>query len=140
MRWRFLYWLPAVAVATTIFALSSVSDFGALEHPFLAESDKTIHAIAYGILAVSILWGILGGFDRVPFFRTLVLAAAMASIYGITDEFHQYFVPGRAAVWQDWAADTVGAVIGVGAVWLYTRMRFYGKDLHADREADESTL
>jgi VanZ family protein len=42
------------------------------------------------------------------------LIAAIASVYGITDEFHQSFVPGRDANIWDWLADTIGACIGAG--------------------------
>ena len=43
---------------------------------------------------------------------TLVLAVVIASIYGITDEWHQYFVPDRSCDPADWAVDTVAALCG----------------------------
>lgn len=42
----------------------------------------------------------------------VVLAIACASLYGITDELHQYFVPGRACDPADWLVDTCGAALG----------------------------
>lgn len=43
----------------------------------------------------------------------LVLAAiALASLYGVTDEFHQSFVPGRMCDPADWLTDTLGATLG----------------------------
>ena len=39
-------------------------------------------------------------------------AAFAASVYGITDEFHQTFVPGRNADLFDWFMDIIGAVVG----------------------------
>ena len=44
--------------------------------------------------------------------QAAVLAIVTASVYGLTDEVHQAFVPLREASWQDWLADTMGAVIG----------------------------
>jgi VanZ family protein len=41
-----------------------------------------------------------------------VLAIVTASVFGLTDELHQLFVPFRESSWQDWLADTIGAVIG----------------------------
>ena len=35
-----------------------------------------------------------------------------ASVYGMTDEAHQAFIPFRESGWQDWLADTIGAAIG----------------------------
>ena len=43
------------------------------------------------------------------------LAAALAAVYGVSDELHQSFVPGRTADGADVVADAVGAVLGAGA-------------------------
>jgi VanZ family protein len=40
------------------------------------------------------------------------------SFYAATDEWHQYFIPGRAAMWQDWLIDTAGVLLGIGASFL----------------------
>lgn len=44
--------------------------------------------------------------------RALLLAVVAASAYGVTDEFHQLFVPGRACDPVDWLVDTAGATLG----------------------------
>lgn len=49
---------------------------------------------------------------RLPLRGACVLAVVVASAYGVTDEFHQWFVPGRASDPADWAVDTVAAAIG----------------------------
>lgn len=50
--------------------------------------------------------------------RTAALGAiAIASAYGITDEIHQIFVPGRSCDPVDWLVDTVAAVVAC-AIWL----------------------
>lgn len=45
-----------------------------------------------------------------------LLALAIASGYGATDEFHQSFVPGRTVDVLDWATDTCGAALGATLV------------------------
>ena len=40
------------------------------------------------------------------------LACALSSIYGVTDEFHQIFTPGRSCDPADWAVDTIAAALG----------------------------
>ena len=42
----------------------------------------------------------------------VALAVACASLYGVTDELHQYFVPGRACDPADWLVDTCAAALG----------------------------
>ena len=43
----------------------------------------------------------------------MLLSAASASLYGISDEIHQSFVPFRDAEVSDVIADTIGAFSGV---------------------------
>ena len=40
-------------------------------------------------------------------------------LYGVSDEVHQMFVPGRTAALDDVVADTIGAVVGTGACWAW---------------------
>ena len=108
------YWGPVCGYAGLIFYLSAQS------HPednlpsflFKEVSDKVLHAVEYGILAVlcyrAFRWAAGSAIAR----QAVVLAILAASVYGITDEVHQAFVPLRESSWQDWLADTIGAAIG----------------------------
>ena len=42
-----------------------------------------------------------------------ILAVSVSTLYGISDEVHQYFVPGRTASLADIVADGIGSLIGV---------------------------
>ncbi len=44
--------------------------------------------------------------------KACVLAIVCASVYGVSDEIHQIFVPGRMCDPVDWLVDTVGASLG----------------------------
>lgn len=46
-----------------------------------------------------------------------------ASLYGISDEIHQIFVPGRTADPVDWLVDTCGAALGAFAAYAILRYR-----------------
>ena len=54
------------------------------------------------------------------------MAIGVASLYGITDEWHQYYVPGRFSDVMDWIADTLGAAL---ATFLYAKWDLYRKIL-----------
>jgi len=93
-----------------------------LDTPMLfSGQDKLFHALAYGILGFLLLG------SRAPSthgFNTLQIRSSIliASLYGISDEFHQYFIPGRNADVWDWVADTLGALIAVSLLaWLSRR-------------------
>ena len=64
--------------------------------------------------------GLAGGAR--PTRRQLLAAVALAGLYAITDEFHQWFVAERGAAATDVLIDTAGAGLGVG-VWEYGRGR-----------------
>ena len=104
-----------------------LSDQPSLPAPELfPHQDKFIHATAYAILAALLLLCMplrTPGFTR----RQALTATLLASLYGLSDEFHQSFVPGRDADAFDWLADTSGALIStLLLVWL-TR-RIFAKD------------
>ncbi|MEE9493404.1 MAG: VanZ family protein [Gammaproteobacteria bacterium] len=108
---RILSLLAAIIWIALEFYLSSQSTLPSL-HLFVFE-DKVIHAIYYGVLAVFFL----GSFHfTAPDFgkKERVSAVLLASMYGVFDEIHQLYVPGRYADIWDWVADTSGAILAVG--------------------------
>ncbi len=74
--------------------------------------DKIVHAVFYGIFAFFIFGGS----------RRYSLSLVIASLYGVTDEFHQSFVEGRDSDVWDWVADTVGAGLALMSIWIVTRI------------------
>jgi VanZ family protein len=48
-----------------------------------------------------------------------MIGLAIASAYGVTDEWHQSFVAGRSADVLDWYSDSIGAALGLGACWAW---------------------
>jgi VanZ family protein len=110
----FWYWVPVALYAGAIFYLSAQSHPDEQLPSFLLEdiSDKVLHAVEYAVLGGlcyrALRWGASGQVAS----HALLLAIVMASLYGVTDEAHQFFVPFRESSWQDWLADTIGATIG----------------------------
>ena len=107
------YWGPVVGYAGLIFYLSAESQPEKVLPSFLDFfNDKVLHAVEYaglgGLCYRAFRWGVSGQMAS----HALVFAIVTASLYGVTDEVHQLFVPFRESSWQDWLADTAGAVIG----------------------------
>lgn len=74
------------------------------------------HFIGYAALGVLLAFALISRFDR-P--RALALAVLLGSTYGVTDEFHQSFVPGRTPDIADWGVDTLGVLVGA---WVLLRI------------------
>jgi VanZ family protein len=55
--------------------------------------------------------------------RAASIALIAASLYGITDEFHQHFVYMRTPDVTDWGVDTIGAACGILAAFLVSALR-----------------
>lgn len=51
----------------------------------------------------------------------LAVAVVLASLYAVTDEFHQSFVPGRMCDPADWLTDTLGAMLGAAVAAIALR-------------------
>ncbi len=107
------YWGPVCAYAGIIFYLSSLSH--PEEHlPIVSRfSDKVLHAIEYAVFGALCFWALQGTLNISWRRWAMPMAIALASFYGMTDEFHQSFVPFRYSHVLDWVADTVGAGLGV---------------------------
>jgi VanZ family protein len=86
-----------------VFWLSSLSHVPGAQHFW----DKLLHAIGYAVLGVLALRAFHGGFERLRWEATLY-AALTVVLWGISDEIHQSFVPGRDASPWDVVADAVG--------------------------------
>jgi hypothetical protein len=77
--------------------------------------DWTTHGTAYAILCALVCRALAGGLRQSTPARLAVLAVAISVLYGVTDEFHQSFVPGRQADSWDLVKDFGGAAVAAAA-------------------------
>jgi VanZ family protein len=108
------YWFPVIAYVTLIFYLSSLSHPEERLPNFLFEQlgDKLLHGIEYAVLALLCYRAFRWAAGPQAGEYAVMLAIVATSLYGLTDELHQAYVPLRESSLADWIADTTGAVIG----------------------------
>jgi VanZ family protein len=116
-------WGPVGLMLAVIFGASSIPNLTTLPGNI---SDKSGHSIGYALLGILILRALAGGRLREVTWRRGIAAIVLATLYGVTDEFHQLFVPGRSADRYDVLADCVGATIGAVLGWLAGAARRWG--------------
>lgn len=114
---RTLYWLPAVAWMGVIFYFSGLTDPTPMiePSPFKEYLGRALHAGEYAVLTFWYVFGWTEGrlFQSNLPTNILLYSAVMAVAYGLTDEMHQIFVPGRSFQILDLFLDAGGAVLGV---------------------------
>ena len=111
---KLVRWLPATAWAAVIFGLSAQPG-NRLPGGFSTLAHFVAYAVLGALIAVAVTtdWG----------WQQVLLATLLASLYGVTDEWHQSFVPLRTPDPLDWLVDTIGALVGATLITLAVRRR-----------------
>ena len=117
-----LRWVPMFLVMGTIFYLSHQPG-DSLHLPDITDLDKLLHGMAYGVLAASVLFALSPARYRHQPVRAGAGVVLFCLLYGISDEFHQSFIPGRCPSAADLVADTLGAALVVTVVLTAVRCR-----------------
>ena len=82
--------------------------------PTLATSDKLKHFVAYMILTLLLRLAFHFHTTMKQRFRTeLPVVIGIIVFYGLFDEIHQYFIPGRYFELLDLAANYIGLLVGI---------------------------
>jgi len=111
--------LPLIVWCALIFWLSSINRIPTIK--FFLPPDKVAHTSFYFVLC----WFSRRAFrfqNASDWLRkySLLIAFLFATLYGVSDEIHQRFVPGRTFDYFDMLADATGAGIFVLALTVTT--------------------
>jgi VanZ family protein len=118
-----LVYLPLAVFWLVIFIATSLP---ANRLPNIVLSDKINHFIAYFALSILVyLTLIYQRKSRFLFDNAVVATISLCLLYGVIDELHQMFIPGRFAETLDWFADSLGSISGVVLLkFLIARFRY----------------
>ena len=112
-------WGPVVAwMGALFFASAQTFPGGGPSIP-----DWLTHGTAYAVLGGLACRALAGGLGRPLSLGLALLAVALSTGYGVTDELHQRFVPNRHADPWDVVKDFGGAVAGSAASLALGRRR-----------------
>ena len=111
-----LKWAAVVVYMVSIWGLSSMR----LPEIPLAETitfaDKIVHFAVFGVLAF-LVYLLASEYLLRPRWRWLT-AVVVTALWGVIDEIHQAFVPGRFADVVDAAADLTGALLIASIIYF----------------------
>ncbi len=106
-----------------IFGLSSLPGSQIPQVP-IPHIDKAAHFFEYSILGALLIRAFVHSRPPASVAKLFVLALTVALLFGISDEWHQTFVPGRSSEWGEVLLDTIFAAAGIVLFW--TRWRKAG--------------
>ena len=117
------YQLPAVVWAGIIFYVSSLPS-SVLPKIKVAAVDKVVHVGIFFVFGLLLYRGLhpmqrSTGFE----WRRALIALMAVALYGIVDELHQGFVPGRTVDVWDVCADAVGGILAIVFLKYVARRR-----------------
>lgn len=116
----FLFWIPSIVWMIVIFILSSMTGSD-LQNTFPFFSDFNWgHFVAYFILAIAYYFAL---HRKVKHPKVLYIIIVLSILYGITDEFHQYFTPSRVPDINDLLADGIGAAVAAILLNIWYKKR-----------------
>ena len=105
------FWLPVYLYAGLIFIYSSLAHPPPLA-PKILYGDKLLHFVEYAILGYLIARAAKNSSSLKLRTHFRIFAVGIAFLYGVSNEFHQYFIPERDGEILDVLADGLGAFFG----------------------------
>jgi VanZ family protein len=103
-------WLPVLACMGIIFQASSIP--GKDIPPLFPLQDVIFHFFIYGLLGYFFIRALKNTRADMNPAKAIFIAVVFCFIYGISDEFHQIFVPNRGPSAFDLLIDAAGGFIG----------------------------
>jgi len=121
MKKFFYYWLPVYVYAGLIFYFSSLPT---IPEPITRIIPQTLilHVIEYFIFGILLFRALVNSENTALKNNAILLSIIISIFYGITDEIHQHFVPGRIFGFLDVIADSIGSSLGI-----IINLKFYNK-------------
>jgi VanZ family protein len=119
-----------------IFIISSRPAPEIVQHEYVRFQDKWLHIVAYLVLSCLFLRALV--WEGMSWsLKAFFLAFLLSTLYGASDEWHQYYVPERESDWVDWTADALGAGL---VVFLWMPLKWmYQRELNWLREIQGQT-
>lgn len=82
---------------------------------------KSAHFLAYAILG-GLCFENLSTLDKLSKKKVFLIAFLISVLYAISDEIHQYFVPGRACQFRDIMIDSCGTLFGIAVIVILKKI------------------
>jgi len=121
--------LPALFWAGCIFIASSIPS-DKLKWAIFTKMDKAVHFVIFFILGLLVYRGLFTRNSPLHFtFKKVWIMLAIVVGYGIFDELHQGFTPGRHVDIMDLLADTGGGLLAALTAFIFRKRSLQGGEV-----------
>lgn len=96
--------------------------------------DKLAHMVLFGGLGALVSVGIRHAARKPGLTAQWTVPVLFVAVYGLSDEIHQRYVPGRTFDLADWAADIAGALLAQTVLYVFAWRGTFAKELSAPQE------
>ncbi len=127
LRMQIFYWLPVYLYLILIFYLSSISYVPSVESEIVKGffiPNYVKHVIEYFILGILLI----RASKKSEFKNYFLISIIIIGLYGLSDEVHQLFVPGREFDLVDWFSDIIGGVTS-GIIFSLNKLKIKQKGI-----------
>lgn len=125
--YRMIYFIPWFLFSLAIIYASHQERIEFVDNSFYL-SDKLLHFVAYFFYGLTIQFALINStnYNKKKFYIIVII---IGSLFGISDEIHQYFIEGRSSEILDWVADTLGIASSLLlknlVLWLKNRVELF---------------
>jgi VanZ family protein len=121
LRKLFVFKYIALLYALLIFAVSAIPQ---MPPPLgFKWGDKVAHLLEYGIFSLLLFMAFYTSGKEFLKRHVFILSLLIGIVYGLSDEIHQIFVPGRNCDIYDFLADCLGIIAVQTLLWLYLKRK-----------------
>lgn len=118
--WRVFVFIITLLYSALIFYLSSLENVGMQGLSPFSVPQLLQHGAEFALLGLLVF--VLLRSDQLSGWKLALSSILIAGFYGVTDEIHQYFVPGRVCSIEDVIADFLGATFAVLIMLSFQKM------------------
>lgn len=116
-----IFWFPVLVFMGLIFYISSFPGSEIL--PIFPFQDIVFHFFIYLMLAFFFSRAMQYAYPNITTAKTILFTVIFGTFYGLTDEFHQAFVPLRTCSGLDVFIDSLGSISG-SLVFIFRKKLF----------------
>jgi VanZ family protein len=117
---KYLFYMPWLLASLAIIYVSHQETIKYLNGTFYLE-DKILHFFAYLLYGITIQIALINS-DNYRSNKFILKIILIGSLFGLSDEIHQYFVKGRSSEVLDLVADILGVIVSLSLkniiIWI----------------------